>query len=383
VAGKLKQVWIPTILQDRYGKTTLSARFENADDAKAWSAKERGRLAAEERIAKQGKQQRERLNIAQLHQITFRAASVRWLAAADVRDSTRRFYRDILNSYLLPRIGSRHVSEIGESEIRAHFAARKAQRATHTKSGAVKRKAGASGDALKRDLIVLRAVLGWARDAGYEVDATAWKVTPPKVTPTITRRFDPDATQRFVESVKGQDRTVLQVAAMTGMRAGEIRAFAVEWIRWDEGRIAIPADEVFSPKSRKPRSVPLFPELEAVLREHLGQRERGAVFAPARSDGRGVHVRAIVKRARKASGVDFTNLHDLRHHYLSHLAHHGVKLKTIQEIAGHSHIGTTQRYLHVSPDYLAEARAALESSSESSSAKKSRGSKKRSARSGT
>lgn len=39
----------------------------------------------------------------------------------------------------------------------------------------------------------------------------------------------------------------------------------------------------------------------------------------------------------------------LRHTFCSHLAMHGVPARAIQELAGHTDLTTTQRYMHLSP----------------------------------
>jgi integrase len=39
----------------------------------------------------------------------------------------------------------------------------------------------------------------------------------------------------------------------------------------------------------------------------------------------------------------------VRHTICSHLAMRGVSARAIQELAGHQHLSTTQRYMHLSP----------------------------------
>lgn len=42
-------------------------------------------------------------------------------------------------------------------------------------------------------------------------------------------------------------------------------------------------------------------------------------------------------------------LHILRHTFCSHLAMRGAPVKAIQELAGHTELTTTMRYMHLSP----------------------------------
>ena len=51
----------------------------------------------------------------------------------------------------------------------------------------------------------------------------------------------------------------------------------------------------------------------------------------------------------------------LRHTFCSHLAMHGVPARAIQELAGHTDLTTTQRYMHLSPSAVEEGIRLLES----------------------
>ena len=50
----------------------------------------------------------------------------------------------------------------------------------------------------------------------------------------------------------------------------------------------------------------------------------------------------------------------LRHTFCSHLAMRGAPARAIQELAGHQDLGTTQRYMHLSPAALDGAIRLLE-----------------------
>lgn len=50
----------------------------------------------------------------------------------------------------------------------------------------------------------------------------------------------------------------------------------------------------------------------------------------------------------------------LRHTFCSHLAMLGAPARAIQELAGHRDIGTTQRYMHLSPAAVQSAIQLLE-----------------------
>lgn len=52
--------------------------------------------------------------------------------------------------------------------------------------------------------------------------------------------------------------------------------------------------------------------------------------------------------------------HCLRHTFCSHLAMRGAPVRSIQELAGHSDLKTTQRYMHLTPTALETAIRLLE-----------------------
>ena len=66
-------------------------------------------------------------------------------------------------------------------------------------------------------------------------------------------------------------------------------------------------------------------------------------------------MRRVARRAKVQKGV-----HILRHTFCSHLAMQGAPSRAIQELAGHRDLGTTQRYMHLSPAALEAAIRLLE-----------------------
>ncbi|HEY5243720.1 MAG TPA: tyrosine-type recombinase/integrase, partial [Polyangiaceae bacterium] len=61
-------------------------------------------------------------------------------------------------------------------------------------------------------------------------------------------------------------------------------------------------------------------------------------------------LRTWVAVAQRRAGLPQTGaLHILRHTFCSRLAIRGAPAKAIQELAGHADLGTTMRYMHLSP----------------------------------
>ena len=71
--------------------------------------------------------------------------------------------------------------------------------------------------------------------------------------------------------------------------------------------------------------------------------------------------RSWLSRAQRAAGIEVTGaIHRLRHTFSSMLAAEGAPPLAIQELAGHSHITTTMKYMHLSPTTRGAAIALLD-----------------------
>ena len=106
-------------------------------------------------------------------------------------------------------------------------------------------------------------------------------------------------------------------------------------------------------KGRKEREVPLPASAHAALAAWLALRgdAPGGLFLPLSHGGRiiGGSITAqavnnmLIKRAREA-GVDHLSPHDMRRTFVSTLLDKGVDISTVQQLAGHASVTTTQRY---------------------------------------
>ena len=74
-------------------------------------------------------------------------------------------------------------------------------------------------------------------------------------------------------------------------------------------------------------------------------------------------VQVTMRRTRKRANVKH-GVHILRHTFCSHLAMRGAPARAIQELAGHQDLGTTQRYMHLSPAAIDAAIRLLETAAE-------------------
>jgi site-specific recombinase XerD len=114
------------------------------------------------------------------------------------------------------------------------------------------------------------------------------------------------------------------------------------------------------PKGGKLRYVQLTEALAGALR--AGRHLRGPRVV-CNQDGSPLtqkQVQGLVARVSRRAKVR-PGVHILRHTFCSHLAMRGAPARAIQELAGHTDLTTTQRYMHLSPAALDSAIRLLDS----------------------
>jgi integrase len=151
------------------------------------------------------------------------------------------------------------------------------------------------------------------------------------------------------------------LGANAGLRKGEI--LALRWCDVDRPRRllhvrqAIWRGKVTLPKSGKGRDV----ELTGPLFDALERHRKGARGDRVLGDATEKYLRAWMMAAQERANLPATGrLHVLRHTFCSHLAMRGAPVGVIRELAGHSSLVTTLRYMHLSPSVRARAVRLLE-----------------------
>jgi len=149
------------------------------------------------------------------------------------------------------------------------------------------------------------------------------------------------------------NRLILELGADAGLRREGIRT--LDWSDVDLGD-AWGSVEVVE-KGNRERSIPITGRLLKDLRRHRGasqttQDEEGVghSYVLARRDGRPLNRDDITQRAVQAFirvGYEGATVHRLRHSFVTALFQSGVDARTVQELAGHASLETTQRYAEV------------------------------------
>jgi integrase len=110
-----------------------------------------------------------------------------------------------------------------------------------------------------------------------------------------------------------------------------------------------------SPKSGRDRKIPLTKRLAAALKATRHLRSDLVFCYPDGTPLTRSAIEAALRYACKLAGLRRIGSHVLRHTFCSQLAMRGAAPKAIQDLAGHSTLSMTLRYMHVAPSALREA----------------------------
>ena len=181
--------------------------------------------------------------------------------------------------------------------------------------------------------------------------------------------YDEDEMNRLITAaMKDAERSALPLILTgfdAGLRDGELRGLAPYDIKWGQKQIRVERqvwgiDKVGTPKSGYGRTIDVPDRLLAVLKEH-GKLKGDRIFL--RNDGKPwtpKTIRRLMKRLQRAAGLEPKGgIHILRHTFCTRLASNRVDIRVIKEMAGHSDVKTTMRYLHVVKGATAAAAATL------------------------
>lgn len=280
------------------------------------------------------------------------------LYARGLSDQTAKAYRADLTP-LLARVHT--MDALTLQVIRTYLAERHAS--------------GIARSSMARAATSIRRFCSWATDMGLLEADPAVKLaapTPTRELPDImsaeqVREALAPLTVSAVDeweklSVGGEvnpapvrDSAIVELLYATAVRVGEICGLSVRDVDMDRLTIRVTG------KGDKERIVPFGKPAEEAVQRWLDVRdlwqttESGdALFLGARGrriDAR--QVRRVVHRATEVAGVDLSP-HGLRHSSATHLVEGGADLRVVQDLLGHSSMGTTQIYTHVSVDRLRE-----------------------------
>jgi integrase len=241
-----------------------------------------------------------------------------------------------LKQHIMPWFGHKRLDAITTAEIdefKAHQLSLK---------GAERLEPGT----INNHVMSLTNMLRWAKKRGLLHDLPDVELLERKDKSDVEHLEDAELDDVLAKT-EGELRTMILVAAHTGMRAGELIALLWTDIDFKRNRIRVQRGVYRGKdrptKSKRARTVPLSRTARAALLAH--PRRGPLVFC--HDDTSAMPYATALYRLQAAT--ELTGWHVLRHTFGTRLSSRGVPLKAIQEWMGHSSIKTTMIYAHYSP----------------------------------
>jgi integrase len=313
-----------------------------------------------------------------------------WLAGlpARLRPSTCDGYRRCL-LYVPPVMGARRLDQLTTTDLDQWYSDLLA-------SGRRQSEGGLSPRSVRYVHTVVSKALGDAVDRDLLTRNVASKAKPPRAKDTQAPEmawWSPTELARFLAATADEPLGALwRVAAMTGMRRGEVCGLRWADVDTDAGKVEVrqqlnvvrspgapDGGLVFSPRTktdRGRRTIGLDPVTVATLkRERKRQKEnqvalgagwanaeRGLVFTEP--DGCPLDPESVakrfVRRVERVGGLPRLRFHDLRHTHVAHLIAAGEIPLLITRRLGHASSSfTMDRYGHLFPDADSGAASAV------------------------
>jgi len=139
-------------------------------------------------------------------------------------------------------------------------------------------------------------------------------------------------------------RAPMALAAFTGMRRGEILGLCWKDIDLENQRVYL--------TETKNGTLRLL-ALNGLAVQVLQSVPQGAPGELVFSEVNAAHLSVYTRRVFASVGIKDASFHSLRHTAASWLVMEGVDLYAVGQILGHKTPRMTQRYAHLSPDYMA------------------------------
>lgn len=332
--------------------------FDAKDDAIAWLSARRAEIQMEvwaPDTAKRGARHKD--------SPTLRAYAEHWLETRrtrgrELRPTTRRQYRMLLDNFIYPALGDRRLDQITHEEINTWYDALAPGRETIRSQAYSLLRTVLNGAATERPDPLIPYNPAHIRGAGNT--KRVHDVQPATL----------EELETIVAELPDRYQLMALLAAWCAMRFGELTELRRGDIDLRTGRVRIRravvrVDGRFiigTPKSDAGiRDVAIPPHLLPLVKDHLTDHTRpgkdSLLFPAAADSNRHMAPSTLYKvfyPARKAAGRDDLRWHDLRHTGAVLAAQTGATLAELMGRLGHSTPGAAMRYQHAAADRDAE-----------------------------
>ena len=225
------------------------------------------------------------------------------------------------------------------------------------------RRRGLSPRSIQRLLSSCRTFFEFLLTEGQIQLSPAQNISSPKLAQLLPKAMDADLVQRLLDfKAKGmievRDKALAELLYSSGLRLSEICKLNMEDLDTKERTCVV------SGKGNKTRIVPVGKKAIQAIRDWFMYRSElkqskatstNAIFL--NNKGNRISPRSIQLRLEKLClmrGLPGINPHMLRHSFASHVLESSGDLRAVQEMLGHSDIGTTQIYTKLDFQHLSK-----------------------------
>jgi integrase/recombinase XerD len=219
----------------------------------------------------------------------------------------------------------------------------------HTVYARIRKNQGVCNRTINKELSYLSGCFTWARKRKYKA---------PNITPEELPHARPlpivltvDETHRFIESAEPFFRALFLCLYGIGLRKTEATLLRYENIDRNARLVRV------TQKGGKHKIKSIPPLILEAIDKLRPWQENGLIFESWRNPGEPIkELRDAIARAQAKAGISkHIYPHLLRHSFATHLMADNVNLRTIQKQLGHSAVGTTEWYTHVTVGDIREA----------------------------
>ncbi len=255
------------------------------------------------------------------------------------RPGSERDIRGCFKNHVLPHLKDIAVKKIAPAHFTFYKQARKQEKGSNV--------------SINKEVSYLRGFFKYlARDLGA-IDPLPFKTERLKYERPIPTILEADAAEALLAAMEPFYQAYFLLLYGAGLRRNEARMLLIEDVDLKAGSIKIIR------KGGKKRILPIGGWPLEALRDVIGERSEGYVFASRRHHGKPIYdARKALGRAKKKvedSGIPLRGKighHTFRHSIATRMVREGVDIRVIQEFLGHSQVTTTQWYAQVQPEVL-------------------------------
>lgn len=225
---------------------------------------------------------------------------------------------------------------------------------------AAEHRRGIGARSIQRRLSALRTLFEYLQRESQVMRNPAMGVSAPRAPKRLPVTLDADQMARLLEfrvsdSLSCRDKALMELFYSSGLRLSELVSLDLADLDLADATVRVTG------KGSKTRVVPVGRTALAALRAWMSERTRMATSGQTAlflaRGGRRIGARAVQVRVAawaRRQGIDaHLHPHLFRHSFASHLLESSQNLRGVQELLGHSSIGTTQIYTHLDFQHLA------------------------------